>query len=309
MTIFALLHLFDNFLSTYMPTKILSIYDDGATKAARQNVVACREYDKRHLDKFVGKKLSMRAYGIVLVSQGAMRILYGADAIRLSAYNLLIMPPHRLVSLCEHTYDSLVSLLLVDPVYYENTLNTDGNLRKVACHNGISDNIHIDVKSAKFIELQALFRQIEHTTNSSHAYRSDILRDYIHILQMYVAEMMSPKEPVTPDFRHKENIYKIFVHHAKLNFRKERQLRFYADKLSISQAYLSRTVKEVSGSTVLDYLSSLLFNEICRLLLSKDMTIAEIALQLNFSDPSALTNFFKGRAGCSPAAYRKSHAY
>lgn len=292
-----------------MPTKILSVYDNAVAKASRRNLVTCREYDKRHLDNFTGKKLSMRAYGIVLVSQGAMRILYGANAIRLGAYNLLIMPPHRMVSLCEHTHDSLVSLLFVDPVYYENTLKTDVNLRKVACHNGLSDDIQIDVQPAKFTELQALFRQIEHTANGSHIYKSDILHDYIHILQMHVAELLSPKETVTTDFRHKANIYKIFVHHAKLNFRKERQLRFYADKLNISQAYLSRTVKEVSGSTVLDYLSSLLFNEICRLLLSEDMTIAEIAMELNFSDPSALTNFFKGRAGCSPAAYRKSHAY
>lgn len=92
--------------------------------------------------------------------------------------------------------------------------------------------------------------------------------------------------------------------HSSGNFRKERQIRFYADKLNVSTAYLSRLVKEISGSTVNDHVSSLLYKEICNLLKQSDMTMGEIADSLHFSDQSALSNFFKLRSGMSPLAYR-----
>ena len=78
----------------------------------------------------------------------------------------------------------------------------------------------------------------------------------------------------------------------------------YADKLNVSTAYLSRLVKEISGSTVNDHVSSLLYKEICNLLKQSDMTMGEIADSLHFSDQSALSNFFKLRSGMSPLAYR-----
>ena len=40
------------------------------------------------------------------------------------------------------------------------------------------------------------------------------------------------------------------------------------------------------------------------MLTQTDMTMGEIADHLNFSDQSALTNFFKLRSGMTPIAYR-----
>lgn len=109
---------------------------------------------------------------------------------------------------------------------------------------------------------------------------------------------------ITHDLVHKKEVYEIFLHHLYRNFRKERQIRFNADKLNVSTAYLSRLVKEISGSTVNDHVSSLLYKEICNLLKQSDMTMGEIADSLHFSDQSALSNFFKLRSGMSPLAYR-----
>lgn len=74
--------------------------------------------------------------------------------------------------------------------------------------------------------------------------------------------------------------------------------------MNLSTAYLSRLVKEISGTTVNDHVSSLVYKEICNLLSQTSMTMGEISDALNFSDQSAMTNFFKQRAGISPLAYR-----
>ena len=88
------------------------------------------------------------------------------------------------------------------------------------------------------------------------------------------------------------------------HFKTERQIRFYADKLNVSAPYLSRIIKDISGTTVNDHITSLLYKEICNLLKQSDMTMGEIADHLHFSDQSAMTNFFKMRAGMTPLAYR-----
>ena len=127
----------------------------------------------------------------------------------------------------------------------------------------------------------------------------------VHIAQLFLAELLYGETVSTHDLKHKENIFKIFIHLATQNYRKERQVKFYADKMNITTTYLSRTVREVSGNTVLNYLSSFLYNEICRLLKTTPMSINEIALELNFNDQSALTNFFKSKSGMSPLTYRR----
>ena len=82
-------------------------------------------------------------------------------------------------------------------------------------------------------------------------------------------------------------------------------MQFYADCLNVSATYLSRTIKELTGNTVLCYLSNFLYNEICIQLKTTDKTISEIADELNFSDQSALTNFFRTKSGITPLAYKK----
>nr|WP_302196181.1 helix-turn-helix domain-containing protein [uncultured Prevotella sp.] len=132
----------------------------------------------------------------------------------------------------------------------------------------------------------------------------EMIKSMFNVLKLIIDELPYEQCSITHDLGHKKEVYEIFLHHLYRNFRKERQIRFYADKLNVSTAYLSRLVKEISGSTVNDHVSSLLYKEICNLLKQSDMTMGEIADSLHFSDQNALSNFFKLRSGMSPLAYR-----
>ena len=129
----------------------------------------------------------------------------------------------------------------------------------------------------------------------------------VHVVQLLFSELLYGGE-IQPshDLTNKQNIFKIFIHLASRNFKKERHIKFYADKLNITTTYLSRTVKEMSGQTVNSYLNTFLYNEICKLLRSSSYNISEISDILFFNDQSALTNFFKSRSGMTPVAYRRS---
>ena len=98
---------------------------------------------------------------------------------------------------------------------------------------------------------------------------------------------------------------KKFLELAKENFRKERQLQFYADALCITPRYLSRVVKECTGSSAADWIERCVVLEARALLKSTNMTIQQISDVLNFPSQTFFGKYFKRRVGMSPKEYRR----
>lgn len=167
-----------------------------------------------------------------------------------------------------------------------------------------SDATLFHLKDNKQKSVTDIFHFVRDIVRHQYINKVEMIKSMFNVLKLIIDELPYKQCSITHDLGHKKEVYEIFLHHLYRNFRKERQIRFYADKLNVSTAYLSRLVKEISGSTVNDHVSSLLYKEICNLLKQSDMTMGEIADSLHFSDQSALSNFFKLRSGMSPLAYR-----
>lgn len=88
------------------------------------------------------------------------------------------------------------------------------------------------------------------------------------------------------------------------NFRKERFLDFYADKLKITSKHLSRTVKTQTGLTAVEWIERYVVLEAKVMLKSTDLTIQQIAEELNFSSQSFFGKYFKKVVGVSPKEFR-----
>jgi transcriptional regulator, araC family len=90
------------------------------------------------------------------------------------------------------------------------------------------------------------------------------------------------------------------------NFKKYRQLNFYADKLCITAKYLSTTVKNNSGISASEWIKRYVILEAQRLLKNSSMTIQQISNELNFPSQTFFSKYFKHQIGLSPKEYRKS---
>ena len=102
-----------------------------------------------------------------------------------------------------------------------------------------------------------------------------------------------------------DQLTKQFLELVKENFRKERQLKFYADELCITPRYLSRVVKECSGSSAADWIERYVVLEARALLKSTSMNIQQISDTLNFPSQTFFGKYFKRRVGMSPKEYRR----
>lgn len=224
---------------------------------------------------------------LLLIRKGTATVVINEQDERktLNADSLLVMTSRHVINEIELTPDFEAECVLVDTdMVDENTIYhlTDEK------HKSVSD----------------VFNIIHNIVRHQHINKVEMIQSMFNVLRLILEELPYEERSISHDFKHKKEVYEIFLHHLYRNFRKERQIRFYASNMNVSTAYLSRLVKEISGSTINEHVTSLIYKEACNLLSHSDMSIGEIADALSFSDQSALTNFFKMHAGMTPLAYR-----
>lgn len=90
-------------------------------------------------------------------------------------------------------------------------------------------------------------------------------------------------------------------HYTTLHLPKE-----YAALLYITPNHLNALCKDLLGKPAGTVIRDRILLEAKRLLVNAEMTISEIAWQLNFTDNSYFTKFFKKQTGTTPEAFRKA---
>lgn len=90
----------------------------------------------------------------------------------------------------------------------------------------------------------------------------------------------------------------------EVHIRHMRSVEAYAELLHINRHQMSELVKSHLGVTPKEVINSRLLQEVKIELRYSYKTVAEIAHELNFSEPNNLTRFFKQMEGLNPSAYR-----
>ena len=99
---------------------------------------------------------------------------------------------------------------------------------------------------------------------------------------------------------------KSFMREVSANYKIDRSVTFYANKLCLTPKHLSGVVKEVSGKTAGEWIDNFVILEARALLKSSEMSVQEIAEYLHFANQSFFGKYFKHYVGMSPKEYRRS---
>lgn len=95
-----------------------------------------------------------------------------------------------------------------------------------------------------------------------------------------------------------------FVRLVASNYVQHRDVQWYAEAMKITPKYLSEVVKEVSGRTAGQWITNFVITELKSLLRNSDLSIKEIAVEMNFANQSFLGKYFKNVVGISPIEFR-----
>lgn len=87
-------------------------------------------------------------------------------------------------------------------------------------------------------------------------------------------------------------------------YRRSRSPQHYAARLFITPHYLSEICRKASGLPATYWIDRFTLQEICRLLGQRELTLSDIASELNFSSVSYFSRYVKKRLGLYPSEYR-----
>ena len=85
----------------------------------------------------------------------------------------------------------------------------------------------------------------------------------------------------------------------------KRTIEEYASMLVVTPNHLSQTIKSLTNKNALSFINDRIMSEAKSLIQYTELDIAEIAYQLNFSDPANFGKFFKKNSGFTPLEFRK----
>ena len=268
-------------------------------------VVATMSVNQEIFESIIKQLCYVNFYTIFVLIDGEAEIIINGDNVKLAQQSIIRMTHTQNVGFVKCTNELDGYFLFCETNFYNYLIENDPNMQDIFQRNILDKYIYFDITEAKISELLGIISQIEKTISQPHIYKKEMLSFLVHLAQMHINELIDTTSNELHDMKHKENIFKIFIHLASNNFKKERQINFYADRMNITPTYLSRIVREVSGNTVCGYLQSFLYSEACKMLKMTDKTIGEISTELKFNDQSAFTKFFKQKSGISPKAYRE----
>lgn len=171
----------------------------------------------------------------------------------------------------------------------------------IACREQIADIPEDLVKS--FEDNVKRMYEIYSDTSNPYAYQAQIF--YLSSF-FYKTAIKCFKENSDSMSRSSTRFADMFINMVQHNFRKERFLEFYAKELGVSTKHLSRTLKEVTGFTAVEWIERYVVLEAKVLLKSTNMSVQQIADELNFNSHSFFGKYFKKIVGMTPRKFRYS---
>lgn len=159
----------------------------------------------------------------------------------------------------------------------------------------------IRVSDDKFNDLQSYYQFIYKESKEQSKYQAEIIQSIFYALVLeIVGEYERVFEGAGPAHIKSDSLSDRFFQLLATNYKKSRSVKFYAEKLNLTPKYLSTAIKRATGRPILDWIHEAILIDAKMLLRTTDMTVQEIADQLNFSSPSAFVQFFKKHTGKTP---------
>ena len=160
-------------------------------------------------------------------------------------------------------------------------------------------------------EIGFLFRKMEKEIISDYEFKYDLIRNYVLELIHY-GQKLQPATALHSSPNASARIITLFIELLERQFPIEfpsqklelRSAKEYADRLTVHVNHLNKVLKENTGKTTTEILSSRLVLEAKILLKQTDWNISEIAYSLGFEEVAHFSNFFKKQTSFAPLTFR-----
>lgn len=101
------------------------------------------------------------------------------------------------------------------------------------------------------------------------------------------------------------NTFRSFLKLLEMHYKEDQDVNFYAEKLFMSARNLNNICQKVLHQSVSEIIETRKLTEAKNLLITTDLSIAEIGFELGYNEKTYFTHAFKRKSGITPSEFRK----
>ena len=251
----------------------------------------------------------------VLCLKGKLEVEINLQQIELCSNSLLCLGPDKIISSKQTDFSDFEAYFLFMSPQFLRDINIDMNVmnnigRMASLKSSRQPVLLLSDEESQLLQKYMELLHYNTIKNSDELYIKNISRNIIAsvIYQIFqFGEKYMPHERVEErPLSRRANYVQEFMRLMHENYRQERSVGFYADKLFISPKYLSLIIKEMTGRSAAEWIDECVILEAKNLLRYSGKNIQQVAYELNFTNQSSFGKYFKHLTGMSPSQCQKS---
>lgn len=242
---------------------------------------------------------------VILCNKGQMEGAVGLRPFRAAAPCLVVLPADHILEL-ERVSDDFSARVLVMSQRFTDNLLTDVHDR-LPLSLSVEKRPCLPLTDEAYAGIDNYFVMMKRAATMTVA--ADRLRVARHLM---LAFMYGTRAYFHPDAEgggggpaYRDRLAERFLDLVRHDYRRERQLGYYADRLCLSAKHLARQIKMATGKAANAWIDEHVILEARALLRSTDMPIGQISDELHFDNASFFAKYFKRHVGLTPGQYRR----
>jgi AraC-like DNA-binding protein len=242
---------------------------------------------------------------IVFCMEGYIKFNLGLKNMMITKNQLCIILQDQIIQTTEVSPDFKAGFMVLK----RNFFNSQNHfIETINLHNNLMKQPYFDLSEKEMQEYIQIFNRIkEKIAETNHTFRTQIIQSYFQITFHNIYHLIVTRQSVVEKTNQNNNavVYERYIKMVEEHYRKEHNVKFYADKICLTPKYLSSVIYEVSGKHASDWIHEYIVLEAKALLKSTDMNIKNISEILHFCTPSHFGRFFKRYTNYTPNEYKK----
>ncbi len=170
-----------------------------------------------------------------------------------------------------------------------------------------------EINAEQYKEFENIFKKMHNEIKSDYTFKYDLLRNYAVEL-IHQGQKLTPIKPTNNGINAASRIAGLFIELLERQFPIENTTQTlqlhtakdFANTLKVHVNHLNKVLKDTTGRTTTEIISSRIAEEAKILLKQTSWNVSEIAFSLGFEEVAHFSNFFKKQTNNSPLKYRES---
>lgn len=265
------------------------------------------QYHKNAITEIYTKDESYHlSFGLVVIMlEGNMSLVVNKENICVTKNMLALITPGSTMSINDVSDNARYQIILTSEKcvlesferigLYKDKVNLRCKYRVTECDS--SDMLHI---GEIFDDIN---KEISRKTISDKDLKAVIL-SYYDLLNINVIRIFNFKMEVQGKaISRQENLFREYINLLNTYSSKEREVKFYAEKLGLSPKYLSSVTIAYSGKNASQWIDEYVVAQAIQLMREKNYKVQQISDMLNFPSQSFFGRYFKRVTGIAPKRY------